>query len=181
MAQSSTAARRYAAAIYELAEEAGSFEDWQRDLDILANVAGDGGALGVLENIKSPMEDRLALLDRALTGMSPLTQNLARLLVSRGRFSLVSQINSAFTEMVDRRNGVVRATATTAVPLSDDEQQSVVERLRLMTGARDIRLQTEVDPAIIGGLVVRVGDQLIDGSTRSRLIQLRRQLAGVAP
>lgn len=181
MAQSSTAARRYAEAIYELAEEAGSFEDWQRDLDILANVAGDGGALGVLENIKTPMEDRLGLLDRALQGMSPLTQNLARLLVSRGRFNLLPQITGAFEEMVDQRNGVVRAKATTAVPLSEEEREDIVRRLRAMTGARDIRLQTEVNPAIIGGLVVRVGDRLIDGSTRARLIQLRRRLAGTAP
>jgi F-type H+-transporting ATPase subunit delta len=113
--------------------------------------------------------------------MSPLTQNLARLLVYRGRFSLLPQINRVLEEMVDQRNGVVRAKATTAVPLSEEERDGVVRRLRTMTSARDIRLETEVNPAIIGGLVVRVGDRLIDGSTRARLIQLRRRLAGTAP
>lgn len=181
MAQTTTAARRYAEAIFELGRESGTLDQWKDDLDVLANVAGDGGALGVLENIKTPMEDRVALLDRALTGMSPLAQNLAKLLVSRGRFGLMPQIARVFGEMLDQHQGVVRAEAVTAVPLSEEERRAIVERLRSMTGARDIRLESQVDPSIIGGLIVRVGDQLVDGSTRSRLIQLRRRLAGSAP
>jgi len=181
MVQTSTAARRYAEAIFELGEESGGLQQWKDDLDVLANVAGDGGALGVLENIRTPMEDRVALLDRALEGMSPLARNLAKMLVQRGRFSLVPQIARAFEEMLDERNNVVRAEVVTAVPLSEDESRAVVERLRALTGASDVRVQPRVDPAIIGGLVVRVGDRLIDGSVRSRLIQLRRRLAGVEP
>jgi len=181
MAGTTTAARRYAEAVFELAQESGTLDQWKEDLDVLANVAGDGGALGVLENIKTPMEDRVGLLDRALTGMSPLARNLARLLVSRGRFSLLPQIAQIYGEMLDKQQGVVRAEAVTAVPLSDDEHAAIVERLQKMTGAYDIRVVSKVDPSIIGGLIVRVGDQLIDGSTRSRLIQLRRRLAGVAP
>jgi F0F1-type ATP synthase delta subunit len=72
MAQTTTAARRYAEAVFELGRESGTLDQWKDDLDDLANVAGDGGALGVLENIKTPMEDRLALLDQALTRMSAL-------------------------------------------------------------------------------------------------------------
>lgn len=181
MAQITSAARRYAEAIFELGQESGTLDQWKDDLDVLSNVAGDGGALGVLENIKTPMEDRLALLDRALTGMSPLTRNFARLLVSRSRLSLVPQIARLFAEMLDQHTGVVRAEAVSAVPLSEDERRAIVARLRSITGAQDIRLESQVDSSIIGGLIVRVGDQLIDGSTRSRLIQLRRRLSGVAP
>jgi F-type H+-transporting ATPase subunit delta len=181
MAETTTAARRYAEAIFELGRESDTLDQWQDDLGVLATVAGDGGVLAVLENIKTPMEQRLALLDRALSGMSPLAQNLARLLVSRGRFGLLPQIARVFGEMLDEHRGVVRAEAVTAVPLTDDERRAIVERLRAVTGARDIRLQSQVDPSIIGGLIVRIGDRLIDGSTRSRLIQLRRRLAGVAP
>lgn len=178
---SSTAARRYAEAIFELGDEAGALDQWQEDLNVLASVAGDGGALGVLENIKIPMEDRLALLDRALTGMSPLARNLARLLVSRARLGLVPRIASIFEEMLDEQRNVARARVTSAVPLSDDERQAVIARIKSLTGASDVRLEIVLDPSIIGGIVLRVGDKLIDGSTRARLIQLRRQLAGVAP
>ena len=181
MAQASTAARRYAEAVFQLGEESGTLPQWQVELETLADVARDRGALAVLENAKTPVEQRLALLNRAAAGLSPLARNLAQLLVTRGRFALLPQIAEVFGEMLDARNGVVRAQVVTAVPLSDDEQRAIGERLRTMTGARDVRLQSRIDPAIIGRLVGRVGDQLIDGSTRARLIQLRRRLAGVAP
>ena len=181
MPGSTTAARRYAEAIFELGDESRALEQWQEDLQVLAEVAGDGGVVAALESVKPPLEDRLALLDRALAGMSPLTRNLARLLVSRGRFSLLPQIASVYEEMLDARNNVVRAQVTSAVPLSEDERRDVVERVRALTGASDVRLEARVDPAIIGGLILRIGDRLIDGSTRARLVQLRRRLAGVAP
>ena len=181
MAAVSTSARRYAEAVFGLGEESGTLPQWREDLETLADVARDQGAVAVLENAKTPVEQRLALLDRALTGMGPLARNLARLLVTRGRFALLPQIAEVFSEMLDERNGVVRAQVTTAVPLSDDEQHAIADRLRTLTAARDVRVQSRVEPTIIGGLIVRVGDRLIDGSTRSRLIQLRRRLAGVAP
>ena len=181
MAQASTTARRYAEAVFELGDESGTLPQWQEELETLAAVARDQGAVAVLENPKMPVEQRLALLNRALGGMSPLARNLAQLLVTRGRLALLPQIAQVFGEMLDARNGVMRAQVVTAVPLSDEEQRAIADRLRTMTGAHDVRVQSRVDPALIGGLVVRVGDRLIDGSTRSRLIQLRRRLAGVAP
>ena len=180
MAEITSAARRYAEAVFQLGEEAGTLDQWQQDLETLAEVAGDTRAMAVLENQKTPVQERLALLDRALTGMSPLARNLVSLLLSRNRLGLLPQIAQVFGEMQDRRNGVVRAQVVTAIPLGDDDQRAMRERLRTMPGARDVRLQSDVDPSIIGGVVVRVGDKLIDGSTRSRLVQLRRQLAGTA-
>jgi F-type H+-transporting ATPase subunit delta len=69
---------------------------------------------------------------------------------------------------------------TTAVPLSDDQVQGVAARLSRITG-KQISVEPKVDPAIMGGLIARVGDTLIDGSTRSRLIALRKDLRGAAP
>jgi F-type H+-transporting ATPase subunit delta len=181
MAATSTVARRYAEAVFELGEESNSLDQWREDLDVLAVVAGDGGVLAVLENVRTPMEERLALLERALAGMSPLARNLGAMLVSRGRFGLLPQIARIFEEMLDARNNVVRAEVTSAVPIAEDERRAVVERVRALTGARDVRLETRVDPNIIGGLILRVGDRLIDGSVRARLVQLRRRLAGAAP
>jgi F-type H+-transporting ATPase subunit delta len=72
---------------------------------------------------------------------------------------------------------MAQATVLTAVPLSEDERQAVVRRLQELTG-KEIVLETQVDPEILGGLVARVGDRLIDGSTRSQLLKLRSRLAG---
>lgn len=180
MPQPSSAARRYAEAVFQLGEEAGTLDQWQQDLETLSQVASDPGVLAILENQKQPLESRAALVDRALGSMSPLARNLTQLLLSRERFGLLPQIAAVFGELLDRRNQVVRARVTTAVPLTEEERRAVITRLLEMTGARDVRLESAVDPALIGGMVLRVGDKLIDGSTRSRLIQLRRQLAGTS-
>jgi F-type H+-transporting ATPase subunit delta len=176
----SIAARRYAEAVFELAEESGTLAQWHTDLQTLADVAGDPEVIAILENPKTPQESRLALLDRALDGMTPLARNLARLLLTRNRLTLLPRIAELVQERDDQRRGVVRARVTTAVPLSDEDQQAIAERLRTMIGANAVRVETAVDPAIIGGLVARVGDRLIDGSTRARLIQLKKSLAGGA-
>jgi len=178
MAVKSSGARRYAEAVYQLGDEGGNLDLWQEDLDTLAEVVSDEGVLSQLQNEKVLLETRGTMFNTALGSMSPLARNLAMLLLQRGRLDLLPEIARIYGEMLDTRNGVVRARVTTAVPLSDADRDAVTERLRQITDARDIRLETAVDPAIIGGLVARVGDQLIDGSTRSRLIQLRRELAG---
>ena len=176
----SIAARRYAEAIFELGQESLTLAQWHEDLQTLAAVSRDQQVVAILENPKTPQESRLALLDRALGGMSPLARNLARLLLTRNRLTLLPRITELVQEMDDQSRGVVRAHVTTAVPLSDEDQRAVADRLQQLTRANDIRLETSVDPAIIGGLVARVGDRLIDGSTRSRLIQLRKSLAAGA-
>jgi F-type H+-transporting ATPase subunit delta len=178
MPATSIAARRYAEAIYQLAEEGNALDQWQEELDTLAAVVSDEQVLGIMQNEKAPLEGRANLLTSALGSLSPLARNLASLLLTRGKLTLLPEIARLYGEKLDERNGVVRAQVTTAVPLAEDDQREIADRLKVLTGARDIRLQTAVDPAIIGGLVARVGDKLIDGSTRSRLIQLRRDLAG---
>ncbi|MHB8377115.1 MAG: F0F1 ATP synthase subunit delta, partial [Dehalococcoidia bacterium] len=84
-----------------------------------------------------------------------------------------------FGEQVDERRGIAHALVTTAVPLSDDERGAVAARLSAITG-KTVDVVPVVDPAIIGGVVARIGDQLIDGSTRTRLKALRRSLEGAA-
>jgi F-type H+-transporting ATPase subunit delta len=173
-------ARRYAEAVFDLASEGSSYDQWQADLNDLAAVVSDRQVIGILENAKTPMSRRMGLLDQALAQLSPMARNLTRLLLQRGRLAVLPEIAAMYGEMLDMHRGVVRAEVTTAVPLTDEDRQAVVDRLRALTGAVDIRLQSEVDPRIIGGVVLRVGDRLIDGSTRSRLVQLKRQLAGSA-
>ena len=178
--ESTGAARRYAEAAFELAKEGDLLDQWHEDLTTLAAVADDPGALAVLDNPKQPLAGRIALLERAMSGLPPQALNLAKLLLTRGRFALLPQISDLYHRMLDRERNIVRAEVVTAVPLADDDREAIRERLRAMTGAADVRLDAEVDPAIIGGLVARVGDRLIDGSTRTRLVQLKRRLAGAA-
>jgi F-type H+-transporting ATPase subunit delta len=88
---------------------------------------------------------------------------------------MASAVAEAFDEMVEERQGIVRAHATTAVPLATGDRQALSERIAQLTG-QQVVLDTEVDQAILGGMVVLIGDRLIDGSTRSRLRALRNSM-----
>jgi F-type H+-transporting ATPase subunit delta len=100
-----------------------------------------------------------------------------RLLTAKGRLALLPQIAEAFQELVDDYRGIAHADVLTAVPLDEQGQQELSARLSQITG-KSVLIEAHQDPQILGGLVARIGDRLIDGSTRSKLHALRRELAG---
>jgi F-type H+-transporting ATPase subunit delta len=101
------------------------------------------------------------------------------LLLRRGRIDLLPQVAQEFRALYEKRAGIVRATVISAAPLAEDEQRALRERLGQMTSGR-VEMTVEVDPAILGGVIVRLGDRMIDGSVRGRLERLRSRLAAGA-
>jgi len=105
--------------------------------------------------------------------------NLILLMLRRGRIADVPRVAAEFRRLDNARLGITIATATTAAPLTADEVTALTQRLETSTGGR-IELDVKVDPSLLGGLVVQVGDRLIDGSVRGRLERLRNQLVSGA-
>ncbi len=173
------AAKRYAEAAHLLALQDGKEEAWASGLAAVGALVGDAQAQSLLENTRVLLSRRQEFVEKALAGVDPLVLSLARLLLRRGRTSLGPQIAQAFQEILDEAKGISHAVVTSAVPLSDDDLKAVESRLTEMTGGRVI-VETRVDESILAGLVVRIGDRLIDGSTKSRLQALKRQLAGAS-
>lgn len=171
------AARRYAEAAHLLATEEGNPDDWSAGLSAMGVLFGDADAQRLLSGSQVPAAQKRELIEKALAGSPQNVVNLALLLLRRGRIVLGPQIAQAYDEIVDRERGISHATVTSAVELSADEMKDVEKRLAEITGGQVV-VSAEVDESIIGGLVVRIGDRLIDGSTRSRLVALRQQLAG---
>jgi F-type H+-transporting ATPase subunit delta len=171
------AAKRYAEAAYDIAREQGLGEAWSDALKGLAALYGSPEAARFLGNSAVPPAAKQELVRKALAGTPPEAVNLALLLLHRGRTALGPQIAEAYQELLDEAQGVSHATVTSAVPLTDAELAAVREKLTAITGGQ-VEVTTEVDEAILGGLVVRIGDRLIDGSTRNRLLALKQQLAG---
>jgi len=168
--------RRYARAAFELALENGQTpESWLADLETIASVVGDPEVNRILVSPKLSFEQKQALVDRAITGLDPLRRNFVYLLIDRGRIDLIDAIRRAFRELVLEHQGIAEATVTTAVPISDAEAARIGEQLGRMVGKKVV-VQRQVDPSIIGGLVARVGDTLINGSVAARLAALREQL-----
>lgn len=180
MARLSVSALRYAEAVFELAGEGDALDAWAADLRTVADFVEEPGAAGVLLSGRIPRDEKRRLLEAALSGeVSPLALNLARLLNDRGKLQIARDVQHRYQEMLDDRRGIAHATVTTAVALSDDERHAVTGKLSSITG-KQVDITSVVDESIIGGVVARIGDQLIDGSTRTRLLALKRRLEGAA-
>jgi F-type H+-transporting ATPase subunit delta len=169
------AARRYAEAIFQIARSTQTIDQWRSDLQSVAGVFGDPEVLGLLENATVPPPAKEDVLNRTLAGISPLAMNYARLLVQRRRVALAPQIADDFRALADDYIGVAHAEVTTVVDLDDNEKRLIAEQLSRITG-KNVDVQVHTDPSILGGMIARVGDTLIDGSTRTRLQALRQRL-----
>jgi F-type H+-transporting ATPase subunit delta len=175
MAKRDSAPRRYAEAAFQIASRDDSIETWRRELE-LAAAETDGQLMAVLANPALPLDQRLSAAEGVFGKLSQPVRNTIFLLVRRGRIEQLPRVVAEFVRLDDRRQGITHATATSASPLTDLEVRALTARLEGMTGGR-VALTTDVDAGLLGGLIVRVGDRLIDGSVRGRLERLRNQLA----
>ncbi len=169
------AAKRYAQAAFEIALEHNEIDRWLADLQSLAELAAQPGVLEMLESTRVGTAEKEQLLEAGLTEVGPLALNLARLMVAKGRFGIADQVREEFAALADDHRGVAHGTVVTAVELSSAERDQVAARLGESLG-KNVLLESEVEPAILGGVVARIGDRLIDGSTRSKLLALKREL-----
>jgi F-type H+-transporting ATPase subunit delta len=176
MARRESAARRYAEAAFEVGLRDDTVETWRSELEIAAELAGDERAVRVLANPAIPAERRYEVLaDMLGQRVSTPVLNLVRLMLRRGRIDQLPRVAAEFRRLDDARQGVTNATAVSAADLTRDEIQQLTERLEQQMGGRVV-LDVEVDPSLLGGIIVRVGDRLMDGSVRGRLERLRNQL-----
>jgi F-type H+-transporting ATPase subunit delta len=176
---SDVAAKRYAEAAYEIAREAAATDAWDEGLHALAALYGDEQAAAFIGNSRVPLQQKQELVRKALGGVPEGALNLALLLLQRSRTALGPAIADAYRQMLDEARGVAHATVTTAVAMSDSELADVRKKLTEITGG-EVVVNTQVDEGILGGIIVRIGDRLIDGSTRNRLLALRSAIGGRA-
>ena len=170
------AARRYARAVFELAQQDGDFDAWARRLAQVRDLVGDPKVAAVLTNPAISTEQREALVGGPPRLLDEQGTNLVRLLIEAGRVREAPGIAEEFERLSDEAAGRVRATVTTAIALGDDDRDRVQRELSRRLD-KDVRLTVAVDPRIIGGLRVQYGDHVIDASVATRLQQLRRRLA----
>ena len=172
------AAKRYAEAAYLIARQDGTVDAWLTGLTSMSALFGDASAQAFLQDSRVPPGQKAQLAEEALAGVDPLVLNLGRLLLRRGKTALGPQIREAFQELMDNARGISHATVTSAVPLTGDDVSAITQKLTGVSGG-PVVVETRVDEGILGGLVVRIGDRLIDGSTKSKLATLKQRLAGV--
>ena len=180
MALARSTARRYAEAAFEIAERDDSMEAWLAALAIAEERLVDPEVMRLLSNPSVPTTSRVEVLERIVgDDVTGAQRNLLSLMVRRGRFEQLPAVIREFQRLYRQREGIVEATVTSAASLDDAEIKALRSRLEAMTGKR-IELSQEVDAELLGGVQVRVGDQLIDGSVAGRLERLRNEFTNIA-
>jgi F-type H+-transporting ATPase subunit delta len=170
--------KRYAQAAFELAVERHELESWKADLSRIADIGKDSKLLAVLENPKVPFNAKRGLLEERLGRVNPLALNLACLLLSKRRLRIAGDILQEYWRLLDAYHGVEHADIVTALPLDEEDKERVSRQLGDLVG-RKVIIDARTDPTIVGGFRAKIGDTLIDGSTRSRLESLRKRLVQV--
>ena len=172
---SSVIARRYAAAMFSLAGEENAVADRGDDLARAVETLGNAEVVEALDSPRLDVADRVRLALDLVDGIGDRVRNLVRLLVERKRIAILPGILEQYRVLADRAAGVVHADVTVAVPASSALIAQITTSLRERFGA-SVRVEVHTDAAIIGGLVIRIGDRLIDNSVRTHLQQLQASL-----
>jgi F-type H+-transporting ATPase subunit delta len=176
MTRASSVARRYAEAYFDLAKQAGDIAGWRQELAAVRDILASPQVSEALSNPRLSLADRVRLGLDLLEGVSTPARNLARLLIERKRIALADEILAHYDSLADRESGVVRADVITAVPVDQQLEKEIANALSKQLG-QQVETVVHTDPSIVGGLVVRIGDRVIDDSVRTHLQQLQAALA----
>jgi F-type H+-transporting ATPase subunit delta len=173
-------AGRYATAIFELVQEENVIDATERDFLALKTMIADSPDLHRL--VHAPVfssEEQARGMKAVLAAMqaSPLTTRTILLLAAKRRLFILSDVIRSFEKIVERSRGEISAQVTSARPLTDGQTSELKNILRTKLG-REARLETKVDPSLLGGLVVKVGSRMIDSSLRTKLDGLRLAMRG---
>ena len=171
---------RYAFALFDLANEQGSVTAVEGDLDKLGQaVAVSDDLAALIRNPRVTREAAATAMDNVskLLGLSPLTQNFLGVLAGNRRLGALPEIVRAFAAIATAQRGEVTAEVTSAHPLSKDQIAALSAKLKAREG-KEVKVKASVDPALLGGLVVRIGSRQIDSSIRTRLNSLANAMKG---
>lgn len=175
-------AGRYASALFDLASEQKQLGEVEQDMIRLQGMLAESADLRRM--VKSPV---ISAADQAnaiaaiaqKAALSPLGVNFLRLLARNRRLFAVEDMIKAFRQIVARHRGEVNADVTSAHALSEAQMQALEDTLKASAGGKNVKITTHVDPALLGGLVVKMGSRMIDSSLRTKLDNLKTRMKEV--
>ncbi len=173
--------RRYSQAVFRIALDKKELNRWQSDLRKIASLAKEDALFTLLENREVSFDNKAKVLSERLGDINPLALKLVSLLVAKGRLGMINDITDEYQRLLDNYHGIEGAEVaevTTAVPLDDEDKLKLAQQITDMVG-KPVVLKPKVDSSLIGGIIIRVGDKLIDGSIRNKLEALKKDLSGV--
>jgi F-type H+-transporting ATPase subunit delta len=177
MAENVTIARPYAEAIFALADTGGALGRWSQTLAVMAAVAANPELRAASGDPNLSADQVYGLFAGACGDLATEAQNLVHVLIENGRLVSLPEIRAIYEELKNAREGVVEAFITSAYPLDSDQLSTLVAELE-QRFKRKVRPQVNVDAALIGGVRMQVGDEVIDGSVRGKLAVMAVALTG---
>ncbi len=177
MHEKTTIARPYSQAAFELAQEEDRLHDWAAMLQLLGMVVSNPAMASAIKNPRLEREKLAGIvIEICRDRLTETFRNFVRLLAYTGRLHLAPQIQELFEKKRTDAEGIARVTVTSAYPLEDDQEEKIRKIMAKRTGKK-VEIDTRVDESLIGGVVIRAGDSVIDASLRGRLKQLSHNFA----
>ena len=176
MADNASIARPYAQAVFDLAQETNSFDEWSAALSHLTAISNDDDFSALVSDprVESSRITDL-LVDLCKDNLPEGGDNFVTLLVQNGRVDALTDIEQLFNELVAKAKAIVNAHVTTAIALTDDQKSSLASALESRLGLK-VEIEETVDVSLVGGAIVKAGDLVIDGSAKGRIEKLTTAL-----
>jgi len=171
-------AKRYAKALLTLGREDGNYEQYGQELNqFVAYWDGTPEFADAAANPLYAKENRKVVCDTVVDkmGLSPVLKSVVELMLEKNRLGIISEVRSFYQKLLDELANLSRAKVTSATVLSEEAVESIKASLEKATGG-SVSVEIEVDPELIGGVVARVGDLVLDGSVRTQLASIRKNL-----
>ncbi|HET7580233.1 MAG TPA: F0F1 ATP synthase subunit delta [Bacillales bacterium] len=175
---SASVTSRYAEALFEVAEEHGKLDEIEEQLQAVVQAFHDEGVVKGFLNPRFDSEEKKNWINALSGTVEDQVVNFLKVLVDHHREELLADILKGYTAIVNEKRGVVEATVTTAAPLADAEKQKLTERFGKVLN-KTVRLNEKVDRNLIGGILIRVGDRVYDGTVAGKLSRFKRSLTQV--
>ncbi|WP_019153959.1 F0F1 ATP synthase subunit delta [Robertmurraya massiliosenegalensis] len=176
---SSSVAKRYATALFQLSKEHQLLDQMEAELRVVKEVVVENADLqAVLKSPKLPIEKKKEILNGAFSKLNTFVLNTLMLLVERHREDDIAQVADEFIQLANEQRGIAEATVYTTRPLTDSERASLSLTFAKKVGKSSLNITNMVDSNLLGGVKIRIGNRIFDGSLSGKLERLERKLLG---
>ena len=172
-----TSARRYSQAAFSIASEKDEIDKWLSEMKDATAILSDNDCIAFFDAEQIPIDVKLDGVKKLFSKNMGLIQNLISLMVTRKDISKFLEVSNIFISMADEYKGIVKVDITTAVPIAKENIKKITKKIENIENKKVV-IKKNIDKNILGGIVIRIGDKLIDGSTKNKINLLSEQLIG---
>jgi F-type H+-transporting ATPase subunit delta len=175
----STVAKRYALALFQLSKENNLLDQMEEELRVVKQVINNSSDLtSVLKSPKVSIEKKKEIIKDSFSKVNPFVLNTLMILIDRHREDQIAEVSDRFVELANEERGIADAKVYTIRPLTNEEREALSVSFAAKVGKKSLRIENIIDSELLGGIKLRIGNRIFDGSLRGKLDRLERKLLG---